>query len=152
MLKFDEALRDIKGDFAIKVFKAGKLIDEFADHNLIVNSGRVRLAELASGKSNKFITQIGVGTGRAEEAEDDESLENQVLFDLTSSSTDGRDAIFNFVIKPEDANGLRITEFALFCADDVMFSHRVRRSSSGEVRAIEKENDIQIEGCWVIHF
>lgn len=152
MLKFDEALRGVKGDFAIKVFKAGKLVDEFEDHNLIVNSGRVRLAELASGKSDKFITQIGVGTGRAEEAEDDESLENQVLFDLTSSSTDGRDAVFNFVIKPEEANGLKITEFALFCADDVMFSHRVRRSSSDEVRAIEKEDDIQIEGCWIIHF
>ena len=33
-----------------------------------------------------------------------------------------------------------------------MFSHRVRKTQSGEVRGIEKENDIQIEGYWVIHF
>ena len=152
MLKFDEALKAVKGDFKIKVFKAGKLIDEFADHNLIVNSGRVRLAELASGKSSAFIAKLGVGTGRAEEAEDDEELENQVLLPLVNSEVDGRDARFDFVIKPEECCGMKITEFALFCADDVMFSHRVRRSSDGEVRGIEKEDDIQIEGYWVVHF
>ena len=109
MLKFDEALRAVKGDFVIKIFKAGNLVDEFEEHNLIVNSGRVRLAELASGKSSAFIAKLGVGTGRVEEAEDDEELENQVLLPLVNSEVDGRDARFDFVIEPEECCGMRIT-------------------------------------------
>ena len=152
MVNFHDNTGDLRGEFALRVFKRGKLIYAYADHNLIVNSGRERLAELAAGLSSKFITQLGVGTGVSTEAEDDTQLENQQLFALTNATTDGRDAKFDFVITPEQANGLKITEFALFCADNTMFSHRVRKTQSGEVRGIEKENDIQIEGYWVIHF
>ena len=152
MMEFQEHIEALRGEFALRVFKRGELIEQYADHNLIVNSGRERLAELAAGLSSKFITQLGIGTGTSTEAEDDTELENQQLFALTNATTDGRDAKFDFVIKPEEANGLKITEFALFCSDNTMFSHRVRKTQSGEVRGIEKENDIQIEGYWIIHF
>ena len=152
MMNFHDNADALRGEFALKIFKAGKLVDVYEDHNLIVNSGRVRLAELAAGLNSSFITQLGIGTGTSEESEADTSLTDQILFDLTARRTDGRDAIFDFIIKPEEANGLKITEFALFCADNAMFSHRVRRTQGGEVRGIEKENDIQIEGYWVIHF
>ena len=152
MVRFQDNTAALRGEFALQVFKGGKLVEQYADHNLIVNAGRERLAELAAGLSSKYITQLGVGTGETDEAETDTQLENQQLFALSNASTDGRDAKFDFVITPEQANGLKITEFALFCADNAMFSHRVRKTQSGEVRGIEKENDIQIEGYWIIHF
>ncbi|MBQ9528190.1 MAG: hypothetical protein IJR68_11315, partial [Fretibacterium sp.] len=91
-------------------------------------------------------TQIGVGSGRETEDGGDTVLENQQLFPLSSSSVDGRDARFDFVIGENDANGLAIREFGLFCSDNTMFTHRVRHG------VIEKENDIELHGYWILHF
>lgn len=145
MLAFEDIQR-CRGEFHIEVRRRGKVIKTFGDHNLVVNSGRVRLAELAAGKNDKYITQIGLGTGSAAETEDDTALENQRLFPLSASSVDGRDARFDFVIGENDANGLAIREFGLFCSDGTMFTHRVRRG------VIEKESDIELHGYWILHF
>ena len=152
MLCFEDRT-SCRGEFHVEVLRHGKVVDAFGDHNLVVNSGRVRLAELAAGKSDRYITQIGVGSGAEAEAEEDTSLENQHLFPLASTSVNGRDARFDFVIGENDANGLAIREFGLFCSDGAMFTHRVRRrAQTGEPRVIEKENDIELHGYWILHF
>ena len=63
-----------RGEFHVEVRRNGKIIDEYADHNLVVDGGRVRLAELAAGLSQKHITQIGIGEGLAPEDETDTEL------------------------------------------------------------------------------
>lgn len=145
MLAFHD-MHACSGEFHIEVRRRGKVVDEFGDHNLVVDSGRTRLAELAAGKSDRYITQIGVGSGHEAEDGGDTILENQQLFPLSSSSVDGRDARFDFVIGENDANGLAIREFGLFCSDNTMFTHRVRHG------VIEKENDIELHGYWILHF
>ena len=145
MLAFED-IQQCRGEYHIEIRRDGMVIEPFGDPNLVVNSGRVRLAELASGKSDRYITQIGLGTGSAAEAEEDAELENQMLFPLSAVSVDGRDARFDFVIGENDANGLAIREFGLFCSDNTMFTHRVRRG------VIEKENDIELHGYWILHF
>ena len=145
MLAFEDR-QQCRGEFHVEVRRRGKVIDEFGDHNLVVNSGRVRLAELAAGKSDRYITQIGIGSGSSAEQEDDTALEEQQLYPLSASSVDGRDARFDFIIGENDANGLAIREFGLFCSDDTMFTHRVRRG------VIEKESDIELHGYWILHF
>ena len=142
-----------RGEFKIEVRRKGKIIDEWADHNLVVNCGRCRLAELAAGFSTNSITQIGLGSGSDAEAEEDTELQDQQLFPLENISVDGRDAKFEFKIGESQANGLSIREFVLFTSDDVMFSHRVRRdSNSGKVGVIDKFPDIEIVGYWLLHF
>lgn len=143
---FQDSTKPCKGDFHLAVYKDGKIISRIDDHNLVVDAGRIRLAELAAGKSSACITKIGVGSGSTAEAADDTELEGQQLFPLTSATVDGRDARFDFLIDNSQANGLKIHEFGLFCADGTMFSHRVRTG------LIEKEDDIQIKGYWILHF
>lgn len=143
---FQDSTKPCKGDFHLAVYKGGKIIDRIDDHNLVVDAGRIRLAELAAGKSGSCITKIGVGSGSVQETATDTELVEQQLFPLTSASVDGRDARFDFLIDNSQANGLKIHEFGLFCADGTMFSHRVRTG------LIEKEDDIQIKGYWILHF
>ena len=143
---FQDSTKPCRGDFHLAVYKDGKIIDRIDDHNLVVDAGRIRLAELAAGKSGSCITKIGVGSGSTAEAADDTELEGQQLFPLTSATVDGRDARFDFLIDNSQANGLKIHEYGLFCADGTMFSHRVRTG------LIEKEDDIQIKGYWILHF
>lgn len=148
-----EDVQSCKGEFYIEVRKRGKVIDEFADHNLVVDAGRCRLADLAAGKSTVAITQIGLGSGSELEDETDTELTEQQLFPLSNITVDGRDAKFEFIIAESEANGLSIREFGLFCADNTMFSHRVRRDeSSGKIGVIDKMSDIEIRGYWIIHF
>lgn len=152
-LVFEDAPQRVKGEFHIEVRRKGKIVDEFHDHNLVVETGRIRLANLAAGLSDKYITQIGVGSGKEIEDEADTELTEQQLFPLTGVSVDGRDAKFEFIIGPEEANGLSIREFGLFCGDDTMFSHRVRRNEDTmKVGTIDKGEDIEIRGYWILHF
>lgn len=152
-MAFEDRPGACRGEFHIEVRRKGTLIDEFHDHNLVVDAGRTRLAELAAGKSDKFITHIGVGSGGEMEDESDTALTDQQLFEITEASVDGRDAKFEFIIGEDQANGLDIREFGLFCADGTMFSHRVRRSEeTGKVSVIGKDFDIEIHGYWILHF
>jgi len=65
---------------------------------------------------------------------------------LTSIEINGRDVQCNFFIDNNEAVGLSIHELGLFCADGTMFSHRVRQG------VIEKYEDIELKGYWVLHF
>lgn len=149
----EDRQKPVTGDFHIRILRNGKQVSRIDDHNLVVYSGRARLAELLAGKSTSAAAYIGVGSGAADENDTDTELTDQQLFELTGSSVDGRDARFDFVIGADQANGLAIREFGLFCADKTMFSHRVRRRrDTGEASVIDKQEDISIEGYWLIHF
>lgn len=146
MMKLEDHATPCKGELHLKTLRRGHVIQEWSDHNLVVDTGRIRTAELAGGLSNAYISQIGVGTGNTSESASDTALENQQLFPIQKTTIDGRDLRFDFTINEDQANGLAIREFGLFCADGAMFSHRVR---SG---IIEKADDIQIIGYWILHF
>ena len=146
MLSYRDTVKPCKGEFHIDVYKEGKLVEEISDHNLVVDVARGRLAELAAGLSNAYITQIGCGSGSAPEGAEDTALTDQQLFPLTSATVEERDAKFSFTIDNSQANGMAIHEFGLFCSDGLMFTHRVRDG------VIEKKSDIQLKGYWILHF
>ena len=153
MLKFEDKVTTLRGEFHFDVLKNGHKIDSYTDHNLIVNAGRHRLAQMATGDNSTAIEFIGVGSGGADEDAGDTALSEQCLVPLTAKTVEGLDARFDFTIGREQANDLAIREFGLFCADEVMFSHRVRRKQSdGTPAVIEKQDDITIQGYWIIHF
>lgn len=146
MLSYKDTVKPCKGEFRIDVIKDGKLVEEISDHNLVVDVARQRLAELAAGTSDKFITQIGCGSGSTPEGAEDTALQDQQLFPLTGVTVEERDAKFSFIIDNSQANGMAIHEFGLFCSDGLMFTHRVRDG------VIEKKSDIQLKGYWILHF
>ncbi|MBR1728036.1 MAG: hypothetical protein IJ728_00700 [Selenomonadaceae bacterium] len=156
MLIFEDDTKKITGEFHLAIYKASKLINEYNDHNLVVNDGRRRLAQLAAGLSNSAIKYLGVGSGSDEESPTDFCLQEQVLIPLTTATVNDRDARFDFIVDRQHANNLTIREFGLFCADGTMFSHRVRfkelSDGARKVLQIDKEDDIVINGYWIIHF
>lgn len=145
-MRFAENASGFNGHISYVVRKSGKVVDSYDNHNLIVTSGRQRMAELLTGITNSCITHIGVGTGTAAAEISDTGLQNQVLVPINSTFAENKVARFNFMIDTETANGMQITEFGLFAGDGTMFSHRVRNG------AIAKENDVEIEGYWEIRF
>lgn len=156
-MRFEDSTKNVTGEIHLEVYKKKKIIAEINDHNLVVDAGRRRLAELAAGKvgsyAESYLTHIGLGSGSEMEKVGDTALENQQLFPLTSIELNGRDVKCNFLISENEANGLSIRELGLFCADGTMFSHRVRRNEeTGEVGVIEKFSDIELKGFWILHF
>ena len=147
---FNDTVQAVRGEIYLEVCRNKKIIETFDDHNLVVDVGRKRLAALAAGKVNSYtesyISHIGLGSGNTVETVNDTELENQQLFPLTSIEVDGRDVKCNFFIANDEAVGLTIHELGLFCADGTMFSHRVRQG------VIEKYEDIEIRGYWILHF
>ena len=149
-MRIDDRARPVTGEIYAKIYKNNKVIEEISDHNLVVDVGRKRLAELAAGKvasyTNSYISHIGLGSGNTTESVSDTGLKDQQLFPLTSVEVNGRDVKCNFFIANDEAVGLSIHELGLFCSDGTMFSHRVREG------VIEKFDDIEIRGYWILHF
>ena len=149
-MKLEDVSHAVTGEIHLEVRRDNKTIAEFNDHNLVVDAGRKRLAALAAGQVGNYvesyISHIGLGSGSNEETINDTSLENQQLFPLTSIEVDGRDVKCNFFIADSEAIGLSIRELGLFCADGTMFSHRVRQG------VIQKYEDIELKGFWILHF
>lgn len=153
IISIEDDIAKVSGDIHLQIYRKGHLIDTVDDHNLVVDAGRQRLAELITGQSSSIINQVGFGSSSNEESGNDTELQDQLLFPLRpieiggiTSKVEGLDAIFYFTLEEHEAVGLSIRELGLFCDDDCMFSHRVRR---GE---IFKDSDIAIKGTWTLHF
>lgn len=145
-IKEQDTFGGAHGVVHLAVYRNGKLEFEETDHNLIVTTGREKLARLIGGGYGGRITHVGVGSGSAAAIDTDTGLTDAVLVPVQSTSYAGTKARFDFVIGNGDANGLLIRELGLFFGDGVMFSRRVRKSVIG------KEDDISITGYWEIYF
>ena len=136
-LIYEDTLYNVTGEIHFEVCRKNEVIAKYSDKNLVVDIGRKRLAALAAGKvgnyTESYISHIGLGSG-------------QQLFPLTSVEVNGRDVQCNFFIADNEAIGLSIHELGLFCADGTMFSHRVRKG------IIEKDDDIELKGYWILYF
>ena len=143
-MKLSDRLKQTEGRITVQIYRSGRLYKTITEHNMIVDAGKKRMADLIAGKSTAAIKYIGLGSGEAAAATSDINLQDQQLYPLTQASITGTTARFDFFITTNQANGLTIHEFGLFCADEVMFSHRVREGK------IVKENDMELRGYWKI--
>lgn len=141
----DEAI--LRGDFEIRIYKDGRLIEEYSDHNMIMAAARDALARLVGGSGNgKVITKIGVGTNGTDPSPADTKLTGGYAKNITGCSYPATgEARFAFTIAAGEANGMAIREFGLLCSDNTLFA----RKSRG---VIEKADDIEITGTWTIKF
>jgi hypothetical protein len=144
--------QELRGILEYRVYRhrgeAKELVGEFKDENLIVNGARNQMARLIAGNfTNRNIAKISFGTSGTAPSVDNTLITNaftKSVSGFTYPAMGQVTAAWN-LLTSED-NGQAIMEFGLVCADDTLFSRRVRNNP------IYKESDISIEGQWTIIF
>jgi hypothetical protein len=145
-IRFREAM-PMQGCFTMRVYRRGKLIEEYKDRNLIVNGAREAAARLIAGAgSGKHIAKIAFGTSGNIPTPDDAEITSPFIKPLSGVSYPGEGvAEFHWSLLASEANGKAILEFGLLCEDGTLWARKVR------AEAIPKEADIALEGEWQIN-
>ena len=145
-MNFDDTIT-LRGSLAITVRRGGVVIDHWRDDNMIMNAARDALARLIAGDgADKVITRIGVGTGGDAPTPDDAALSEAFVKPLTGHVYPALGRVrFDWRLEPHEANGMAIREFGLITVDGTLFARKSRP-------AIEKADDISVEGQWTIIF
>lgn len=138
----------VKGTFALRVYRRGKLLEEYEDHNLVVDVARVALARLASGDAAaSAITKIGFGTSTVAPAAADTALTAPLLKAVSGHTFPATGQVqFTWTLGTAEGNGMSIGEFGLICADGSLFARKNRSA------ALAKDSDISLSGTWTIQF
>jgi hypothetical protein len=157
--------------FKMTVRKAGEIIEQHEDHNLIVNNAKLLMAHLVGGDTaGKCITNIAFGTNGTPPTPDDTMITNafskpvsQVsypgfkteeidmgpvlgLSDKLLVEWTGYQVQFDWKLLTSEDNGHAIREFGLVSGNQTLFNRKTR------INPIYKESDISIEGLWIITF
>lgn len=137
----------LHGEFHVVIYRAGLLIDEIIEPNLIVDGAKNQLARLVGGDvANRHITHIGFGTGTNAASPNDTGLTGALWKPVTSVSyPDTGRVAFDWSLSTAECNGMAITEFGLRCADGTLFARKVRAP-------IHKSDDLSLTGTWTIIF
>lgn len=137
---------DITGDFYLKVYENGVLIESYEDKNVIVVVGRGQLARLLSGAtSGRYITNIGFGEGTSAASPTDTALTSQLSKAVGAVTyPTGTSVNFDWTLENAEGNGKAITEFGLLTGDGTLFSRKQRS-------VINKTSSIRLIGSWTIN-
>ena len=136
----------LSGELTLKVYRNGALIEEFAEKNLILSTGKELLAKLLAGTIEDKITHVGMGSRLDEPVPGDTMLTNMVMVPVTDVEISGQAAIFSVVVDNQTANGLDSGECGLLSGHGTLFSRRVR------VKPLPKDEEIYFSGTWTIRF
>jgi len=145
--RFREVL-PMRGVFRMRVYRNGKLIETYEDHNLIVNGAKDAAAHLLGGDVNgKHVSKIAFGTSGNIPTPDDTAVTSPFVKNISSVGYPALGhAEFRWNLLSHEANGKLIMEFGILCEDGTLFARKVRE------KAIPKESDIALEGEWIIIF
>jgi hypothetical protein len=138
----------VRGDFHIRVYWRGKLIEEYEEHNLIVNSARLAMTKLVAGAgTGKNINRIAFGTNGNIPVAGDTAITSPYTKNISSISYPANNKVeFAWSLGTDEANGKAISEFGLLCADGSLFARKSR------TKPLNKDSDIAIDGQWIIIF
>lgn len=138
----------LRGVFSMRVIdRSGRVIREYSDHNMIVNSAREALARLVSeGDPAKRITRFAVGI-----SDETPTPTDTIITGMYRNAIAGHEfpepgvVKFKWQLGYDEANGMNIVEYGLLCEDDSLFARKTRE-------AIYKASDIAFDGEWSIIF
>jgi hypothetical protein len=138
----------MRGNFRMKVYQRGKLIEDYEEHNLIVNGARSAMARLIAGDiEGKSIANIALGTNGDTPTPDDTEITGAFTKAVTGFSYPAPGQVeVAWNLSVSEANDLAIIEFGLCCADGTLFARKTRENP------IHKADDISIDGQWLIIF
>jgi hypothetical protein len=136
----------MRGCFILRVYKRGKLIERYQDHNLIVSGAQAAAAQLLAGAGQgKYISKIAFGTNGNVPTPDDTEIASPFTKRVSAYSFPATGHVeFKWNLLSNEANGMRIFEFGLLCEDGTLWARKIRQE------AIPKEADISLEGEWII--
>lgn len=145
-MRFDDTI-SLRGSLAITVLRGRRVIENWRDDNMIMSAARDALAQLIAGDgAGKVITAIGVGSGGDGPTPADTALAEAFTKPLLGHDYPAMGRVrFNWRLESHEANGMAIREFGLITADGTLFARKSRP-------AIEKADDISVEGQWTIIF
>jgi hypothetical protein len=148
MINTEEKLGGLKGIFEARIYRAGKLVEEARDGNLIVDGARFQMARLLAGEfTGRNIAKIAFGTSGIAADPADTVIASQFVKPLAGFSyPENGQARFDWELTVAENNGMAILEFGLLTADGTLFSRKTRTNP------IYKASDISIEGRWTIIF
>jgi hypothetical protein len=142
----------IKGEFRLKVFRKGKLVENIRERNLIVDSGFELVQQLlSSAAADKHISKIAFGNLASGEPVQPTAASTTVpgqflqkgFATVTFPTT--RSVSFNWSMEGNEGNGNNVAYFGLQNDDNELFAAKARP-------AIVKTEDIVLEGTWIIHY
>jgi hypothetical protein len=138
----------LHGHFSIRVYRRGRLIEAYEDHNLIVNGAKAAMTHLIAGAgTGKNINRIALGTNGASLNTNNTTITSPFIKTISGILYPQTNQVeFDWALSTTEANGKAISEFGLLCADGTLFARKTR------VKPLNKENDIAIEGQWIIIF
>lgn len=146
-MQFTERHLTLEGVLEIQIFRRGVLVETISGENLIVNAAKSQLARLVAGDgAQRYIQKIGFGTGTSAANPNNTTLTAAYIKNLSGHTyPEAGQVQFAWALSNAEANGKTITEFGLICADDTLFSRKVRAP-------ISKDDDISLTGTWTIIF
>jgi hypothetical protein len=138
----------VRGDFRIRVYWRGRIIEDYEEHNLIVNAAKLAMTKLLGGNgSGKNINRIAFGTNGNIPVAEDTAITSPHIKPISTISYPANNKIeFGWSLGTDEANGIAISEFGLLCVDSSLFARKTR------TKALNKDSDIAIEGQWIIIF
>lgn len=136
------------GLFELRVFRRGRLIEEWAERNLVVDNYKVTHASLLGGDTaNRSVTQISVGTNGTAPAAGNTAITNPFTKAVSGVTYPTSSQVrFSFSIGTAEANGKAIMEFGLLTAGGLLYARKTRAA------ALNKESDISFSGTWTLSF
>ena len=135
-----------RGVFELRAWRAGQLVEDYRDENLIVEGARDAFAALLAGGEGQSGAEIGFGTDGNGPYPSDSALTGAY-----TKALDGHDfpdtgqVRFQWSLSTSEANGTAIREFGLLAADGTLIARKTRG-------VIEKGDDISLSGTWTIIF
>jgi hypothetical protein len=147
-IKFVDRAKPMRGEFRIKIYRKGELVETYTDHNLIVNGAKAAIAAMFAGQGqDKFVASIGFGTSGNVPVPEDTALTAAFVKPVTSVSfPEPGQAEVSWNLLTTEANGMAIMEFGLLLADGTLFARKTR------ALPFNKDSDFALEGQWKIIF
>jgi len=135
----------LKGSLRLRIKRHGQVVEEWEDDNLVVDIPRAEIAlAIARGGTVLSVTHVAVGTNGNAPARSDTAITGAFIKPLMSVGRPTPTSVrCDFVILTTDAIGMTIREFGLLRSNGTLFARRTRG-------AIEKSDDLEIEGQWTI--
>jgi hypothetical protein len=148
MVVLKDKEKSLIGIFRMKVLKAGKVIEETEERNLIVDVARIQMAHLIGGDgASRQLTKISFGTNGTDPVVSDTEITSPFTKNLDGHTYPEEGQVtFNWSLTTSEDNGQAILEFGLMSADGSLFARRTRANP------IYKEADIALQGTWTIIF
>jgi hypothetical protein len=138
----------LRGCFRIQVYRRGILVEEYEDHNLIVDGAKSAMAHLVAGTvTGRSINRIAFGTNGSLPTPGDTVITAPFTKNISGVLYPANNQVeFDWSLATTETNGKAISEFGLLCADGTLFARKTR------TKPLNKESDIAIEGQWIIIF